>query len=105
MIPSTINGKPVVAAMNTFRSNQIIKKVTIPSTMLGLRRTFYSCYHLDKIIFEDGTRLVYELDSIMCGNNDMDSNTESTTVVCSPEVAEYFKGHYKLGCPVIFQIK
>ena len=105
VIPSTINGKPVVAAMNTFRSNQIIKKVTIPSTMLGLRRTFYSCYHLDKIIFEDGTRLVYELDSIMCGNNDMDSNTESTTVVCSPEVAEYFKGHYKLGCPVIFQIK
>ena len=104
VIPSTINGKPVVAAMNTFRSNQIIKRVTIPSTMLGLRRTFYSCYHLDKIIFEEGTRLVYELDSIMCGNNDMDSNTESTTVVCSPEVAEYFKGHYKLGCPVIFKI-
>lgn len=105
VIPSVINGKPVVAAMNTFRSNQVIKTVTIPSSVLGLRRTFYSCYHLDKIIFEDGTRLLYELDSIMCGNNDMDSDTESTTVICSQEVADYLKGHYKLGCPVVFKVK
>lgn len=105
VIPSVINGKPVVAAMNTFRSNQVIKTVTIPSSILGLRRTFYSCYHLDKIIFEDGTRLLYELDSIMCGNNDMDSDTESTTVICSQEVADYLKGHYKLGCPVVFKVK
>ena len=33
VIPSEINGLPVVAAMNTFRSNQTIKKVTIPACM------------------------------------------------------------------------
>ena len=103
VIPSMINGLPVVAAMNTFRSNQTIKKVTIPASMEALRRTFYSCYHLDKIVFEEGTRLVYELDAIMCGNNDMDSGTESTTVVCTADIIEYFKRHYKLGCPVVFK--
>ena len=102
IVPDTINGKPVVAALNTFRSNQIVKKVIIPSTMQGLRRTFYSCYHLDSITFAPGTNLVYELDAIMCGNNDMDSNTEATTVYCSRATAEYIKGHYRLGCPVIF---
>ena len=102
IVPDTINGKPVVAALNTFRSNQIIKKVILPSTMQGLRRTFYSCYHLDSITFAPGTNLVYELDAIMCGNNDMDSNTEATTVYCSHAIAEYIKGHYRLGCPVIF---
>ena len=102
VVPSHINGKPVVATLNTFRSNQIVKKITIPSTVVALRRTFYSCYHLDKIIFEQGTNLVYELDSIMCGNNDMDSNTESTTVICPSEVASFFRNHYKLGCPVLF---
>ena len=102
IVPDTINGKPVVAALNTFRSNQIVKKVILPSTMQGLRRTFYSCYHLDSITFAPGTNLVYELDAIMCGNNDMDSNTEATTVYCSHTIAEYIKGHYRLGCPVIF---
>ena len=102
IVPDTINGKPVVAALNTFRSNQIIKKVILPSTMQGLRRTFYSCYHLDSITFAPGTNLVYELDAIMCGNNDMDSNTEATTVYCSHAIAEYIKGHYRLGCPVTF---
>ena len=102
IVPDTINGKPVVAALNTFRSNQIVKKVILPSTMQGLRRTFYSCYHLDSITFAQGTNLVYELDAIMCGNNDMDSNTEATTVYCSHAIAEYIKGHYRLGCPVIF---
>ena len=102
IVPDTINGKPVVAALNTFRSNQIVKKVILPSTMQGLRRTFYSCYHLDSITFAPGTNLVYELDAIMCGNNDMDSNTEATTVYCSHAIAEYIKGHYRLGCPVIF---
>lgn len=102
IVPDTINGKPVVAALNTFRSNQIVKKVILPSTMQGLRRTFYSCYHLDSITFAPGTNLVYELDAIMCGNNDMDSNTEATTVYCSRATAEYIKGHYRLGCPVIF---
>ena len=102
IVPDTINGKPVVAALNTFRSNQIVKKVIIPSTMQGLRRTFYSCYHLDSITFAPGTNLVYELDAIMCGNNDMDSNTEATTVYCSHTIAEYIKGHYRLGCPVTF---
>ena len=102
IVPDTINGKPVVAALNTFRSNQIVKKVILPSTMQGLRRTFYSCYHLDSITFATGTNLVYELDAIMCGNNDMDSNTEATTVYCSHAIAEYIKGHYRLGCPVIF---
>ena len=102
IVPDTINGKPVVAALNTFRSNQIVKKVILPSTMQGLRRTFYSCYHLDSITFAQGTNLVYELDAIMCGNNDMDSNTEATTVYCSHTIAEYIKGHYRLGCPVIF---
>lgn len=102
IVPDTINGKPVVAALNTFRSNQIVKKVILPSTMQGLRRTFYSCYHLDSITFAPGTKLVYELDAIMCGNNDMDSNTEATTVYCSRATAEYIKGHYRLGCPVIF---
>ena len=61
IVPDTINGKPVVAALNTFRSNQIVKKVILPSTMQGLRRTFYSCYHLDSITFAPGTNLVYEL--------------------------------------------
>ena len=102
IVPDTINGKPVVAALNTFRSNQIVKKVILPSTMQGLRRTFYSCYHLDSITFAPGTNLVYELDAIMCGNNDMDSNTEATTVYCSHAIAEYIKGHYRLGCPVTF---
>ena len=102
IVPDTINGKPVVAALNTFRSNQIVKKVILPSTMQGLRRTFYSCYHLDSITFAPGTNLVYELDAIMCGNNDMDSNTEATTVYCSHTIAEYIKGHYRLGCPVTF---
>ena len=102
IVPDTINGKPVVAALNTFRSNQIVKKVILPSTMQGLRRTFYSCYHLDSITFAPGTNLVYELDAIMCGNNDMDSNTEATTVYCSHVIAEYIKGHYRLGCPVTF---
>ncbi len=102
IVPDTINGKPVVAALNTFRSNQIVKKVILPSTMQGLRRTFYSCYHLDSITFAPGTNLVYELDAIMCGNNDMDSNTEATTVYCSHTIAEYIKGHYRLGCPVVF---
>ena len=102
IVPDTINGKPVVAALNTFRSNQIVKKVILPSTMQGLRRTFYSCYHLDSITFAPGTNLVYELDAIMCGNNDMDSNTEATMVYCSHTIAEYIKGHYRLGCPVIF---
>ena len=102
IVPDTINGKPVVAALNTFRSNQIVKKVILPSTMQGLRRTFYSCYHLDSITFAPGTDLVYELDAIMCGNNDMDSNTEATTVYCSHTIAEYIKGHYRLGCPVTF---
>lgn len=102
IVPDTINGKPVVAALNTFRSNQIVKKVILPSTIQGLRRTFYSCYHLDSITFAPGTNLVYELDAIMCGNNDMDSNTEATTVYCSRATAEYIKGHYRLGCPVIF---
>ena len=102
IVPDTINGKPVVAALNTFRSNQIVKKVILPSTMQGLRRTFYSCYHLDSITFAPGTNLVYELDAIMCGNNDMDSNTEATTVYCSHAIAEYIKGHYRLGCPVVF---
>ena len=102
IVPDTINGKPVVAALNTFRSNQIVKKVILPSTMQGLRRTFYSCYHLDSITFAPETNLVYELDAIMCGNNDMDSNTEATTVYCSHTIAEYIKGHYRLGCPVIF---
>ena len=102
IVPDTINGKPVVAALNTFRSNQIVKKVILPSTMKGLRRTFYSCYHLDSITFAPGTNLVYELDAIMCGNNDMDSNTEATTVYCSHAIAEYIKGHYRLGCPVTF---
>ena len=88
IVPDTINGKPVVAALNTFRSNQIVKKVILPSTMQGLRRTFYSCYHLDSITFAPGTNLVYELDAIMCGNNDMDSNTEATTVYCSHAIAE-----------------
>ena len=95
IVPDTINGKPVVAALNTFRSNQIVKKVILPSTMQGLRRTFYSCYHLDSITFAPGTNLVYELDAIMCGNNDMDSNTEATTVYCSHTIAEYIKGHYR----------
>lgn len=102
IVPDTINGKPVVAALNTFRSNQIVKKVILPSTIQGLRRTFYSCYHLDSITFAPGTNLLYELDAIMCGNNDMDSNTEATTVYCSRATAEYIKGHYRLGCPVIF---
>ena len=102
IVPDTINGKPVVAALNTFRSNQIVKKVILQSTMQGLRRTFYSCYHLDSITFAPGTNLVYELDAIMCGNNDMDSNTEATTVYCSHAIAEYIKGHYRLGCPVTF---
>ena len=102
IVPDTINGKPVVAALNTFRSNQIVKKVILPSTMQGLRRTFYSCYHLDSITFAPGTNLVYELDAIMCGNNDMDSNTEATMVYCSHTIAEYIKGHYRLGCPVTF---
>ena len=102
IVPDTINGKPVVAALNTFRSNQVVKKVILPSTMQGLRRTFYSCYHLDSITFAPGTNLVYELDAIMCGNNDMDSNTEATTVYCSHTIAEYIKGHYRLGCPVTF---
>ena len=102
IVPDTINGKPVVAALNTFRSNQIVKKVILPSTMQGLRRTFYSCYHLDSITFAPGTNLVYELGAIMCGNNDMDSNTEATTVYCSHTIAEYIKGHYRLGCPVTF---
>ena len=102
IVPDTINGKPVVAALNTFRSNQVVKKVILPSTMQGLRRTFYSCYHLDSITFAPGTNLVYELDAIMCGNNDMDSNTEATTVYCSHAIAEYIKGHYRLGCPVTF---
>ena len=102
IVPDTINGKPVVATLNTFRSNQIVKKVILPSTMQGLRRTFYSCYHLDSITFAPGTNLVYELDAIMCGNNDMDSNTEATTVYCSHAIAEYIKGHYRLGCPVTF---
>ena len=102
IVPDTINGKPVVAALNTFRSNQIVKKVILPSTMQGLRRAFYSCYHLDSITFAPGTNLVYELDAIMCGNNDMDSNTEATTVYCSHAIAEYIKGHYRLGCPVTF---
>ena len=102
IVPDTINGKPVVAALTTFRSNQIVKKVILPSTMQGLRRTFYSCYHLDSITFAPGTNLVYELDAIMCGNNDMDSNTEATTVYCSHAIAEYIKGHYRLGCPVTF---
>ena len=102
IVPDTINGKPVVAALNTFRSNQIVKKVILPSTMQGLRRTFYSCYHLDSITFAPGTNLVYELDAIMCGNNDMDSNTEATTVYCSHAIAEYIRGHYRLGCPVTF---
>lgn len=102
IVPDTINGKPVVAALNTFRSNQIVKKVILPSTMQGLRRTFYSCYHLDSITFAPGTNLVYELDAIMCGNNDMDSNTEATMVYCSHAIAEYIKGHYRLGCPVTF---
>ena len=102
IVPDTINGKPVVAALNTFRSNQIVKKVILPSTMQGLRRTFYSCYHLDSITFAPGTNLVYELDAIMCGNNDMDSNTEATTVYCSHAIAEYIKGPYRLGCPVTF---
>ena len=103
MIPSEINGLPVVAAMNTFRSNQTIKKVTIPACMEAIRRTFYSCYHLDRIIIEKGSRIVYELDAIMCGNNDMDSGTESTTVCCTEDLIEYFKRHYKLGCPVVFE--
>ena len=103
VIPSEINGLPVVAAMNTFRSNQTIKKVTIPACMEAIRRTFYSCYHLDRIIIEKGSRIVYELDAIMCGNNDMDSGTESTTVCCTEDLIEYFKRHYKLGCPVVFE--
>ncbi len=103
VIPSEINGLPVVAAMNTFRSNQTIKKVTIPACMEAIRRTFYSCYHLDRIIIEKGSRIVYELDAIMCGNNDMDSGTESTTVCCTEDLIEYFKKHYKLGCPVVFE--
>lgn len=103
VIPSEINGLPVVAAMNTFRSNQTIKKVIIPACMEAIRRTFYSCYHLDRIIIEKGSRIVYELDAIMCGNNDMDSGTESTTVCCTEDLIEYFKRHYKLGCPVVFE--
>lgn len=103
VIPSEINGLPVVAAMNTFRSNQTIKKVTVPACMEAIRRTFYSCYHLDRIIIEKGSRIVYELDAIMCGNNDMDSGTESTTVCCTEDLIEYFKRHYKLGCPVVFE--
>ncbi len=104
VIPSEINGKPVVAAMNTFRSNQNIKKVTVPASVEGLRRTFYSCYHLDRIIIEKGSRLTYELDAVMCGNNDMDSGTESTTICCTEDLIEFFKKQYKLGCPVVFEV-
>ena len=86
-IPSEINGKTIDStAMHVFRSNPVLKKVTVPSTVTSLGGyTFNSMKAIEEIILEHDTAPT--LGSEVC----TEMNSGSKVVVKNEDVAKAFE--------------
>lgn len=86
-IPSEINGKTIGStAMHVFRSNPVLKKVTIPATVTSLGGfTFNSMKAIEEIILEHDTAPT--LGSEVC----TEMNSGSKVVVKNEDVAKAFE--------------
>ena len=89
IVPSTVNGYPVVEIHGAFKANQNIVSVTLPE---GLRKigsdTFRNCYNLETINFPEGIVLIGDYAFYGC-NNLKDSAFPSTLQTL---------GTYAFGC-------
>lgn len=90
-IPSEINGKTIGStAMHVFRSNPVLKKLTVPSTVTSLGGyTFNSMKAIEEIILEHDT--APSLGSEVC----TEMNSGSKVVVKNEDVAKAFESTSK----------
>lgn len=90
-IPSEINGKTIGStAMHVFRSNPVLKKLTVPSTVTSLGGyTFNSMKAIEEIILEHDTAPT--LGSEVC----TEMNSGSKVVVKNEDVAKAFESTSK----------